>query len=469
MTRKKNKYPLLEKLEIVDIAAEGKAVAKFGEMVVFVRQAVPGDVVDVKIDEKKKRYMAGYPVNFHAYSSNRIDPPCRHFGLCGGCKWQMLPYKDQLIYKQKQVEDQLIRIAKVDIPVIQPVIGSSKTFFYRNKLEYTFSSNRWLTTAELGEEAENRDMRAAGFHIPGMFDRILDIEECLLQDPISDRIRNGVKNFAKNRGLSFYDHRIHKGLLRNLIIRNTTSGELMVIMVFGEKPDDGILQVMQYLADDFPDITSLMYVVNEKLNDTIGDQEVLTWKGKDHMIEEMEGIYFKIGPKSFYQTNPLQAYELYRITREFAGLTGKEIVYDLYTGTGTIANFVARQSKKVIGVEYVPEAVEDARENARLNKIDNLVFYAGDMRNVLNDHFFRINGKPDVLILDPPRAGVHPDVISAILRASAERIVYVSCNPATQARDISLLSGVYKVQAVQPVDMFPQTHHIENVALLVKH
>ncbi len=468
MSRKKKELPLIENVEIVDIAAEGKAIAKVNDMVVFIPYVVPGDVIDLQITRKKNKYAEGKPVRFISYSPNRVEAFCEHFGICGGCKWQILPYAEQLKFKQKQVEDNLVRIGKIELPEIQPILGSEKTQFYRNKLEFTFSNKRWLTLEQIhsGESFDN--MNALGFHIPGMFDKVLDINKCWLQDDISNRIRNFVRQYCYDKGYTFFDLRNRGGLMRNMIVRTSTTGELMVIVVFYDNEKEQHEDLLSAIADKFPDITSLLYIINQKANDTITDQEVLTWKGNDFIYEEMEGLKFKIGPKSFYQTNSEQAYNLYKITRDFAGLTGDELVYDLYTGTGTIANFVARKAKKVVGIEYVEDAIEDAKFNSQNNGVENTLFYAGDMKDILTQDFINEHGRPDVIITDPPRAGMHDDVIRTILFAEPDRIVYVSCNPATQARDLSLLDEKYKVGKVQPVDMFPHTHHVENVVLLVK-
>lgn len=468
MSRKKKELPLIENVQIVDIAAEGKAIAKVDDLVVFIPYVVPGDIVDLQITRKKNKYAEGKPVRFVTYSPDRVDAFCEHFGICGGCKWQILPYPEQLKFKQKQVTDNLTRIGKIELPEIQSILGSEKTEFYRNKLEYTFSNKKWLTLEQLRSAGDFADMNmdALGFHIPGMFDKVLDINKCWLQDDVSNQIRNFIRQYCHEKEYAFFDLRNRGGLMRNLIIRTSTTGELMVIVVFY---DDGKQQqedLLKAIADKFPQITALLYIINQKANDTITDQEVLTWKGNDFIYEEMEGLKFKIGPKSFYQTNSEQAYNLYKIARDFAQLNGDELVYDLYTGTGTIANFVARQSKKVVGIEYVEDAIEDAKFNSQNNKIDNTLFYAGDMKDILTQDFFNEHGRPDVIITDPPRAGMHDDVIKSILFAEPQRIVYVSCNPATQARDLSLLDEKYKVTKVQPVDMFPHTHHVENVVLL---
>ena len=468
MARKKKNLPLVESVEIVDIAAEGKAIAKIEDLVVFVPYVVPGDVIDLQLTRKKNKYAEGRPVRFVSYSPQRADAFCEHFGVCGGCKWQILPYSEQLKYKQKQVADNLERIGKIELPEIMPILGSGKTEFYRNKLEFTFSNKKWLTLEQINSGESFDNMNALGFHIPGMFDKVLDIDKCWLQDDISNQIRNFVRSFCLKEGYSFFDLRNRGGLMRNLIVRTSTTGELMLIVVFYEDDADKRKHLMDAIAETFPQITALLYIVNQKANDTISDQEALVWKGNDHIYEEMEGLKFKIGPKSFYQTNSEQAYNLYKITRDFAGLTGNELVYDLYTGTGTIANFVARQAKKVVGIEYVEDAIVDAKDNSACNNVDNTLFYAGDMKDILTQEFINKHGKPDVIITDPPRAGMHDDVINSILFASPSRIVYVSCNPATQARDLSLLDVQYKVEKVQPVDMFPHTHHVENVVLLVR-
>lgn len=468
MARKKANYPLIEGLEITTLAAEGKAMGRYNDVVVFVPMTVPGDVVDVQIRSKRRRFMEGTVVRYVKKSDIREEAFCQHFGICGGCKWQNLPYAEQLKFKQEQVNDQLSRIGKIEIPEISPILGSKKTTFYRNKLEYTFAPRRWMTYEEIAGGDEIKAGEALGFHIPGMFDKILDIEKCWLQADPSNDIRLETKRFCVENSYPFYNIREHTGFMRNIIIRTSTTGEVMVIVVFAEDDQEKIAALMDNLAKKFPQITSLVYMINSKLNDSTGDLTPVCYGGKDHIYEEMEGLRFKIGPKSFYQTNSEQAYELYKVTRDFAGLTGTETVYDLYTGTGTIANFVASRASKVVGVEYVEEAIEDARHNSELNGIANTVFYAGDMKDVMNDDFVARNGRPDVIILDPPRAGVHEDVIATILKSAPERIVYVSCNPATQARDLALMDHAYKVTAVQPVDMFPHTHHVENVVRLEK-
>lgn len=469
MARKKKELPLLEKVTITDVAAEGKAVAKVNELVIFVPYVVPGDVVDLQVKRKKNHYAEAVAVKFHEKSPLRTEPFCSHFGVCGGCKWQCLSYEEQLKYKQKQVFDNLTRIGKVELPEFRPILGSEKTRFYRNKLEFTFSNKRWLTEEEVKQDVKYDQMNAVGFHIPGAFDKVLAIDKCWLQDDISNQVRNAVRDYAYAHNFPFFDLRTQEGLLRNIMIRTSSTGELMVVLQCKVTDDEGrrkMEEILQFMADSFPQITSLMYVINNKCNDTIGDLDVEVFKGNDHIFEEMEGLRFKVGPKSFYQTNSEQAYNLYKVAREFAGLTGNELVYDLYTGTGTIANFVARQARKVVGIEYVPEAIEDAKVNSALNGIDNTLFYAGDMKDILTNDFIAEHGRPDVIITDPPRAGMHNDVIDVILAAEPKRIVYVSCNPATQARDLQLLDGKYKVTAVQPVDMFPHTHHVENVVQL---
>lgn len=444
-------------------------MAKVNELVIFVPYVVPGDVVDLQVKRKKNHYAEAVAVKFHEKSPLRTEPFCSHFGVCGGCKWQCLSYEEQLKYKQKQVFDNLTRIGKVELPEIRPILGSEKTRFYRNKLEFTFSNKRWLTEEEVKQDVKYDQMNAVGFHIPGAFDKVLAIDKCWLQDDISNQIRNAVRDYAYAHNFPFFDLRTQEGLLRNIMIRTSSTGELMVVLQCKVTDDEGrrkMEEILQFMADSFPQITSLMYVINNKCNDTIGDLDVEVFKGNDHIFEEMEGLRFKVGPKSFYQTNSEQAYNLYKVAREFAGLTGNELVYDLYTGTGTIANFVARKARKVVGIEYVPEAIEDAKVNSALNGIDNTLFYAGDMKDILTNDFIAEHGRPDVIITDPPRAGMHNDVIDVILAAEPKRIVYVSCNPATQARDLQLLDGKYKVTAVQPVDMFPHTHHVENVVQL---
>ena len=469
MARKKKPLPLLKEITITDVAAEGKALAKVDGLAVFVPYVVPGDVVDLQVRRKKHSYAEAEAVHFHKYSDVRAVPFCEHFGVCGGCKWQNLPYEEQLRYKQKQVTDNLTRIGKVELPEIMPILGSKHIKEYRNKLEFGFSNKKWLTFEEVASGVKFDNMNAVGFHIPGAFDKILDIHKCHLMSDINNRLRNRIREFAIDNHISFFDLREQVGVLRNIMIRTSATGELMLLVQFCMKNNDDeqqAMSVMEMLKNEFPEITSLLYVNNTKCNDTVGDLNILTYAGNDFIYETMEGLRFKVGPKSFYQTNTEQAYELYKVARNFAGLTGKELVFDLYTGTGTIANFVARQARQVIGIEYVPEAIEDAKVNAELNQLDNTLFYAGDMKDILNRDFIAEHGRPDVIITDPPRAGMHNDVIDTILFAEPQRIVYVSCNPATQARDLSLLDEKYKVIAVQPVDMFPQTHHVENVVLL---
>ncbi|BES62962.1 23S rRNA (uracil(1939)-C(5))-methyltransferase RlmD [Dysgonomonas capnocytophagoides] len=466
MSRKKKALPLYPSVEVVTVAAEGKAIAKVDNMVVFVPYVVPGDIIDIQVTRKKNSYAEGKAVRFEKYSDNRCEAFCEHFGICGGCKWQILPYSEQLKYKQDQVSNDLTRIGHIEIPEIQPILGSEKTQFYRNKLEFTFSNKKWLTLDQINSGEVFEYMDAVGFHIPGMFDKVLDIDKCWLQDDISNQVRNFVRDYCHEKGYTFFNLKFKGGLMRTLIIRTSTTGELMVIVVFYEDDKEAQEDILNAIADRFPQITSLLYILNEKANDTITDQEVLTWRGNDYIYEEMEGLKFKIGPKSFYQTNSEQAYNLYKVARDFAGLTGDELVYDLYTGTGTIANFVAKQARKVVGIEYVEDAIEDAKVNSQNNKIDNTLFYAGDMKDILTQEFINEHGKPDVIITDPPRAGMHEDVVNVILFAEPQRIVYVSCNPATQARDLNLLDEKYKVVKVQPVDMFPHTHHVENVVLM---
>ena len=468
MARKRGSYPTIEELEITTLAAEGKAMGRWNDMVVFVPMTVPGDVVDVQIRRKRRRFMEGSVIRYVKRSPMRVEPFCEHFGVCGGCKWQNLPYDEQLRFKTEQVRDQLTRIGKIALPEIAPCLGSARTQFYRNKLEFTFADRRWLTYDEIAAGGDIEQRPALGFHIPDMFDKILDINRCWLQPDPSNAIRDEVKRFCMAEGYTFHNAREHEGLMRGIIIRTASTGETMVIVVFNEEDRPRIDALMEHLRTSFPEITSLFYVVNTKWNDSLTDQTPVLYAGKDHIVESMEGLQFKVGPKSFYQTNSGQAYELYKVARQFADLRPDDTLYDLYTGTGTIANFCARSCRKVVGIEYVPEAIEDARVNSRINGIGNTSFYAGDMKKVLDDDFIARNGRPDVIILDPPRAGVDEPVIEVILRAAPERIVYVSCNPATQARDLALLDAQYEVKAVQPVDMFPHTHHVENVVKLVK-
>lgn len=464
---KKKNLPLYENIEITGIAAEGKALTRINDMVVFVPYCVPGDVVDLQITKRKHSFMEARVERLVKPSEQRCEPVCKHYGECGGCKWQILPYDQQLRYKQQQIIDNLTRIGKVQLPDISPILGSKHIYEYRNKLEFTFSDRKWLSwdVIRAAGGLENVDTAyGVGFHIPNCFDKVLDITECHLMPDINNRIRNAIRDYAREHGISFYNEHAHTGQLRTLIIRTNHRGEVMLIVVWAEEPD---MRLMEFLRDSFPEIVSLLYVVNQKLNDTIGDQQVHVFAGQDHIMEQMEDLQFKVGPKSFYQTNTEQAYELYKVAREFAGLTGNELVFDLYTGTGTIANFVAKQARQVIGIEYVPEAIEDAKVNAQLNRLDNTLFFAGDMKDILNNDFIAQYGRPDVIITDPPRAGMHEDVVKTILVAEPQRIVYVSCNPATQARDLNLLDEKYRVTRVQPVDMFPHTQHVENVVQLV--
>jgi len=467
MARKKKELPLIEGLEITGVAAEGKSVARIdGEFVVFIPFGAPGDVADVKIDRRKHSFAEGHIVNIVRPSELRVDPRCEHFGVCGGCRWQHLPYEFQLKCKQQQVADAFQRIAKVDLPELSPIIGSEHIWDYRNKMEYTFSNRKWLTFEQLNSGEVFNDRDAAGFHIPGAFDKVLDINRCHLQEDFSNRIRLFVKKFARDNGMSFHDLRNHTGLLRTLMVRTASTGQKMVLVVFGEDSPAEIQRIMKAVAAEFPEITSLLYTVNTKLNDTFADLDIITFSGEPFIIEQMENLKFRVGPKSFYQTNSRQAHRLYSVVRDFAALNGDELVYDLYTGTGTIACFLARKAGKVIGVEYVPEAIDDARINASINNLDNTEFFAGDMKDVLTEDFVSRHGTPDVMVVDPPRAGMHQDVVKVILAAAPPRIVYVSCNPATQARDVAMLDDLYRVAAVQPVDMFPHTHHVENVVLL---
>jgi len=468
MRRKRPKNDLFfEKLEIIDVADEGRGVARHEELVIFVEKTVPLDIVDVQVTFKKKNYAEATPTHFHTYSPFRTDAFCEHFGVCGGCKWQNLQYEKQLFYKQKHVNDCLTRIAKVELPAPEPILGSDTREFYRNKLEYTFSNKRWLTNEEISQENLGSS-NALGFHVPRRYDKIIDIKKCYLQADPSNEIRNKVREFAEENNFTFFDIKQQHGLLRNLIIRITSTGQIMVIVQFFDNNEEQRNLLMNFINTSFRAITSLLYIINQKGNETFHDQDVITFAGKDYIEEEMEGLTFRIGPKSFYQTNSMQAFELYKITRDYANLSGNEIVYDLYTGTGTIANFVAKKAKKVIGVEYVPSAIEDAKVNSEINNISNTDFFAGDMKDVLNDEFIAQHGKPDVIITDPPRAGMDAKVIETILRAAPQKIVYVSCNPSTQARDLALLDETYKVLKTRAVDMFPHTHHVENVVLLEK-
>lgn len=457
---------MLEEVEISGVAAEGNALARVNDMVVFVPFGAPGDVVDIQLTKKKKNYAEGRIVKLRRAGDVRVEPQCGDFTVCGGCRWQHLPYEFQLQCKQQQVKDAIERIAKVEAPEVSPIIGSENIWEYRNKMEYTFSNKKWLTYEQLASGEEFNDRDGAGFHIPGAFDKVLDIEKCHLQDDFGNRLRTFIRDYGKARGYTFYDLRGQSGLLRTLMVRIAFTGEIMAVMSFGEDDGEKITTLLNAVKDEFPEITSLIYVINTKVNDTIGDLETITFHGRDYIEEEMEGLRFRIGPKSFYQTNSRQAHKLYTVARDFAELTGDELVYDLYTGTGTIANFVARNASKVIGIEYVPEAIEDAKINSAVNGIDNTLFYAGDMKDVLTDSFIAEHGRPDVMIVDPPRAGMHEDVVKVILNAAPRRIVYVSCNPATQARDLAMLDEKYKVDEIQPVDMFPHTAHVENVVKL---
>lgn len=466
MSRKRKELPVIEGVEITGVAAEGNALAKVDDMVVFIPFGAPGDVADIKLDKKKKSYAEGHIERMIHPSDIREQPRCEHFGVCGGCRWQHLPYKFQLRCKQQQVKDVMERIAKVEIPEITPILGSDNIWEYRNKMEYTFSSKMWLTFDQMRSCEEFPDRRAAGFHIPGAFDKVLDIKACHLQDDLGNRIRDFIKEYGKMNDLEFYDLRANRGFLRTLMIRIASTGEVMVVLQVGENDMSRIAPLMNALSDTFPEITSLHYAVNTKVNDSMADLDVILWKGREYIEEEMEGLRFRVGPKSFYQTNSRQAYKLYSVVRDFAGLEGNELVYDLYTGTGTIALFLARSCRHVIGVEYVPEAIADAKVNAEVNGLGNTEFYAGDMKNVLTSSFVAEHGVPDVMVVDPPRAGMHEDVVKVILEAAPRRIVYVSCNPATQARDLALLDAGYMVTAIRPVDMFPHTQHVENVVAL---
>ena len=466
---RKNRRQIFEHIEVIDAGAKGKSIAKAPDgKVVFLTNAVPGDVVNIQTTKKRKAYYEGIATQFHTYSDKRTTPKCKHFGTCGGCKWQFMDYQHQLAYKQNEVVNNLTRLGKIELPDITPILGSKDQYFYRNKMEFSFSDSRWLTLEEIQNNQEIDNRNALGFHMPGMWDKILDIEHCHLQEDPSNAIRNEVKAFATEHQIPFYNARKQEGLLRTLMIRIASTGEIMVLVQFFYDDEEKRTLLMDFIADRFPEVTSLQYVINPKGNDTIYDQEVVCYKGKAYIEEEMEGLRFRVNAKSFYQTNSKQAYELYKITREFAGLTGEELVYDLYTGTGTIAQFVAKNAKKVIGVEAVPEAIEDAKENAQRNEIDNAEFYVGDMKKVFTLDFIDQHGQPEVVITDPPRDGMHKDVVAQLLHISPQKIVYVSCNSATQARDLALLDRDYKVTKVQPVDMFPQTYHVENVVLLEK-
>ena len=467
--RKQNKRLVFENIEVLDAGAKGKTIGKAPDgRVIFMTNTVPGDVVDVQTTKKRKAFFEGVAINFHTYSDKRVEPICEHFGVCGGCKWQHMGYDHQLFYKQKEVENNLRRIGHLDLPIINPILGSKDQYFYRNKMEFSFSNSRWLTLEEIQSNVEIDDKNALGFHIPGMWDKILDIKKCHLQADPSNAIRLEVKAFALKNKITFFDPRKQYGMLRTLMIRTSSTGEIMVLIQCYEEDKTKRELLLNHLATVFPEITSLQYVINKKQNDTLYYQEIICFAGRDHIIEVMEGLQFKINAKSFYQTNSAQAYELYKITRDFAGLTGKEVVYDLYTGTGTIAQFVSKQAKKVIGIESVPEAIADAKVNATNNNIENVAFFVGDMKHVFNEAFIAAHGRPDIIITDPPRDGMHKDVVQQIVDIAPKRIVYVSCNSATQARDLALMKDSYAVTKVQPVDMFPQTYHVENVVLLEK-
>lgn len=465
MGRNKKDKPVLVGIEITDVAAEGKALCRIDDKVVFVNGAVPGDIVDIQITRKRSSFMEGNAINFHKYSEDRVAPMCKYFGTCGGCKWQTLPYEKQLFYKEREVTQNLKRLGKIELPEPLPILASANREYYRNKLEYTFSNRRWLTEEEI-KNSDAIERNGVGFHIPGLFDKVVDIDDCHLQQSPSNEIRNWIRYYALKNGVTFYDLRAQQGMLRTLVIRTASTGDIMVIVAFGEDNKATISQLLDDLKAAFPQITSLMYAINTKVNDSLTDQTILLHSGQDYIMEEMEGIHFKIGPKSFYQTNSLQAYELYKQVREFADLGINDVVYDLYTGTGTIANFVARRCKKVVGIEYVPEAIEDAKVNSQINDINNTEFFAGDMKDVLKLDFISQHGKPDVVIVDPPRAGMHPDVVETLIKVSAPKLIYVSCNSATQARDLQMLDKYYKVVAYRPVDMFPHTHHVESVVSL---
>ncbi|WP_418262631.1 23S rRNA (uracil(1939)-C(5))-methyltransferase RlmD [Flavobacterium faecale] len=467
MGRKNTDKVVFHQIKVLDAGAKGVSVAKAPDgKVVFIPNVVPGDVVDVQTFKKRKAYYEGKAVKFHELSEHRVDPVCEHFGVCGGCKWQNMNYDQQLFYKHNEVKNHLQRIGKIELPEFEPILGSEKKFFYRNKMEFSFSNSRWLTEDEINSTEDLGNRNALGFHIPKMWDKILDIKKCHLQEDPSNAIRNEIRRFANENGLTFFNPREHSGLLRTVMLRTASTGEIMVLIQFFEDDQANRELILDHLHATFPEITSLLYVINSKANDTLYDTDVKLYKGRDYILEEMEGLKFSINAKSFYQTNSDQAYELYKITRDFAGLTGEELVYDLYTGTGTIAQFVSKKAKKVIGVESVPDAIKDAKANAVRNNIDNCEFFVGDMKIVFNDHFIAQHGQPDVIITDPPRDGMHKDVIEQIMKIAPQRVVYVSCNSATQARDLALMDEKYKVTRVRPVDMFPQTHHVENVVLL---
>lgn len=466
---RRNKQQLFERITVTDVGVKGKGIAKTHDgMVLFIENVVPGDVVDVQTYKKKKSYFIGKAVAFYELSPDRVAPICVHFGVCGGCQWQDLNYTKQLYFKQKTVENNLLRIGQLELPEITPILGATEPYYYRNKMEFSFSDSRWLTTEEIENQQTIYDRQALGFHIPGMWDKILNLQECHLQAPLSNRIRLGLRKFATDHKLSFFNQKQKSGLLRSLLLRNTLSGQWMVLVQFFENDPPTHQLVLDYLATQFPEITSLLYVINQKANDTLYDQEIHCYKGLSYIEEEMEGLRFKITAKSFYQTNSKQAHKLYQITRDFANFSGDEVVYDLYTGTGTIAQFIARSVKKVIGIEAVPEAIQAAQENACVNHIDNVSFFVGDMKRVFTPEFIKLHGRPDVIITDPPRDGMHPMVVDQILQIAPQKVVYVSCNSATQARDLALMKHLYRVVKVQPVDMFPQTYHVENVVLLEK-
>jgi 23S rRNA (uracil1939-C5)-methyltransferase len=469
MSRIKSKKQVFTNIEVLDAGAKGKSIAKADDgRVIFLSNAIPGDVVDIETHKKRKSFFEGKAIAFHSYSEKRTEPKCEHFGTCGGCKWQSMDYKYQLEYKENEVINNLKRIGHLELPEVTPILGSAEQYFYRNKMEFSFSDSRWLTVDEIASDKDLGDRNALGFHIPGMWDKILNIDKCWLQADPSNAIRNSVRDFAIKHNFAFFNTRQQTGLLRTLMIRNTSIGELMVVVQFFDNDKEKRELLLNYLAETFPEITSLQYVVNQKANDTVYDQSIICYSGRDHIFEEMEGLKFKINAKSFYQTNSKQAYELYKITRDFAGLSGNELVYDLYTGTGTIAQFVAKHAKHVVGIESVPDAITAAKENAKFNGIENVDFFVGDMKNVFNDAFITANGQPDIIITDPPRDGMHKDVVAQILKIAPKRVVYVSCNSATQARDLALMKEGYKIIKTQAVDMFPQTHHVENVILLEK-
>ena len=464
----KKKFPIIENLLITSVAAEGVSLGRHNDYVIFVSGVIPGDIVDVQLTRMRKAYAESKLLKIREFSKDRIEPFCKHFGTCGGCKWQMLPYEKQLEYKEKQVYDQLTRLGKLENLNLKPIIPAKNDKYYRNKLEYTFAQRRWIDSNEPFVENTGRNLEGLGFHVRGMFDRIVDIDECFLQVEPSNEIRNKLREFTKRDGYDYYNSRTHEGMMRNLMIRTSSLGEIMVVVIFNRDEKQLIEAVMKFLDEEFPNLTSLQYVVNTKFNDSIYDQDLICYKGRSYILEDLDGLKFRIGPKSFFQTNTEQALVLYRKTVEFADIKADELIYDLYTGTGTIANFIAKKCKKVVGIDSVPEAIDDAKKNSELNNIDNAVFYAGDMKDLLNSEFIEKNGKPETIILDPPRAGVHENVINIMREISAKKIVYVSCNPASQARDISMLSDMYNVVEVQALDMFPHTHHVENIVLMEK-